>query len=136
MAWHAQAGSWQHLLCLFETCSHPIVQVSQYLLSGSSDGAFTPVCPSLAALSTALPLQSMPRDEVIEPSPPDGKMGCISLFQAAHVGVAHKKFLRLGKPAAGSSFRVSFWGWLTAGAQGPVHVGRGEAYYFFCLLAF
>ncbi|PSC69289.1 plant F14N23-31 [Micractinium conductrix] len=58
-----------------------------------------PVSPHTPAstISAAVP------EEVIEQSPPDAaKMGCIGLFTVAH---AHKKFLRLAKPPAGSSFR-------------------------------
>lgn len=42
---------------------------------------------------------------MIEPSPEsDFKSGCIHLF--SHSNQPHRRFLRLSKPAAGSSFRV------------------------------
>ena len=45
-------------------------------------------------------------DEVIEPSPEsEFKSGCIHLFSHSH-SHAHRRFLRLTKPPAGSSFRV------------------------------
>ncbi|KAL4421206.1 hypothetical protein ABPG77_010081 [Micractinium sp. CCAP 211/92] len=76
--------------------------------AGSDDTAATPLTAA-ATLTPRSPLspqqQAVPPDELIEPSPPDGQSGCMNLFTAAHVGVAHKRFLRLVKPPAGSSFR-------------------------------
>lgn len=63
-------------------------------------GASHPRSSSVGSPSTP----PVPADEIIEPSA-DGKIGCMSLFTVASAGLAHKKFLRLGKPAAGSSFR-------------------------------
>lgn len=68
-----------------------------------------PNMPNLRRCCSCLPRclqQALPPDEVIEPSPPDGPTGCMNIFTAANVAMAHKRFLRLGKPPAGSSFRV------------------------------
>lgn len=61
-------------------------------------------CPPLPP-----PMQGVPADEVIEPSPESLKSGCIHLFGSGAHGLAHKKYVRLSKPPAGSSFRVRCW---------------------------
>lgn len=82
------------------------------------------VCPSTLYPCAWHP-QGVNADELIEPSPEStAKMGCIHLFGASH-SLAHKRFLRLSKPAAGSSFRVRFpWaGWADRRGEG-LHVQR------------
>lgn len=87
------------------TTTSPQQQHGGAAVAASDDTAPTPRTGATAQTPRS-PLspqqQAVPPDEVIEPSPSDGHAGCMHIFTAAH---AVKRFQRLGKPPAGSSFR-------------------------------
>ena len=90
------AAATRFILCLSPDCSTALESNPNLRAAPMFDHA-------MPAPSHTLCVQP---DEVIEPSPDsEFKSGCIHLFSHSH-SHAHRRFLRLTKPAAGSSFRV------------------------------